>query len=165
MKPLNPAFIKAQIDMLLVQFPELLEDDVLRADTIEGQTDLHEFLRGLEHRRREASAMVNAIGMDIDNLKQRQARFDRRDEAMRGLMFKLLESAELKRLELPEATLSIANGRQKVVIVDESLLPEDCLRIKTEPDKTAIKAKLDGFETVPGACLSNPEPHLTIRVK
>lgn len=40
-----------------------------------------------------------------------------------------------------------------VAITDESAVPVELFRIKTEPDKTAIRELLDTGETVPGACI------------
>lgn len=165
MRPLDPAIVKSQIDSLRAAWPDVFGDDDAWAITVESQTDLHEFLREIERKREDAEALETALKLTMENLRERRERFERREKAMRALMFSAMQWADLTRLEMPEATLSIANGKSKVVIVDEDLLPKECLRIKTEPDKTIIKTMLDNFETVPGACLSNPEPHLVIRTK
>jgi hypothetical protein len=49
--------IHQQIVNLLLQYPELEEDDQLRADMIERETDTLEFLAMLERKRQEAEAM------------------------------------------------------------------------------------------------------------
>jgi hypothetical protein len=74
----------------------------------------------------------------------------------------LMEAAGLKKVERPAATVSIAAGRPKVVITDENELPEDCVRVKREPDKARIAAQLQRGEYVPGASLSNAESVLRI---
>jgi hypothetical protein len=84
---------------------------------------------------------------------------------MRNLMLRLLQAAHLKKLEMPEATLSVRLGVPRVVIVDETEIPDEFCRIKKEPDKTKIKAALSEFKPVPGATLSNAEDGLTVRVK
>lgn len=162
---LDPALIIHHINCLLVQYPELAEDDQLRADMIEGETDLHEFLRETENRRQNATAMAGAIAATIAQLEQRLGRFERREQAMRRLMHKLMEAADLRKAELPEATLSIRNGTPKVIITDETLIPEILCRIKREPDKQRIGQLLKEGSPVQGAELSNAEPNLTIRTK
>lgn len=162
---LDPTILKQQIDGLFVSYPELLEDEILLRDTLEGSTDLIEFLRSLETQRQDAVTLAEAIALNIENLRQRRARFERRDEAIRNLMFRLLQAAHLKKLELPEATLSVRLGVPKVVIVDESEIPDAFCRIKREPDKIKIKAALSEFKPVPGATLSNAEDTLSVRVK
>ena len=158
--------VRLQITNLLVQFPELSEDDVLRADMIEAETEMHEFLRDVETRRREAATMAGAIASNIADLELRQQRFERREKSMRALAYKVLEAAEVtKPIELPEATYSIRKGTPKVIVTDESLLPDNLCRIKREPDKTKIKELLTSGSPVKGAELSNAEPTLSISTK
>ena len=106
-----------------------------------------------------------AIDTLIDNWRQRQSRFDRRDEAIRDLMLKLLQTAHLKKLEIPECTLSVRLGVPKVIIVDEAQIPDEFCRIKREPNRTKIKDELSQFKPVPGATLSNAEDTLAVRIK
>jgi hypothetical protein len=162
---LDPAVIRHQVDGLLAAYPELVEDEVLRLDMIEGSTDLVDFVRRLERSRQEASALTEAIAMNVDALRARAARFERREQAIRDLMFRMLELAHLKKLEMPEATVSVRVGVPKVIVTDEAALPDEFCRIKREPDKGKIKAALADFQAVPGATLSNAEDTLAIRVK
>jgi hypothetical protein len=162
---LDPAVIRHQVDGLLAAYPELVEDEVLRLDMIEGSTDLVDFVRRLERSRQEASALTEAIAMNVDALRARAARFERREQAIRDLMFRMLELAHLKKLEMPEATVSVRVGVPKVIVTDEAALPDEFCRIKREPDKGKIKAALAELKPVPGATLSNAEDVISIRVK
>ena len=165
MKNLDVSTIRAQIDSLIAAHPEIDEDEVLRADMIEGETDLHEFLRDIERKRRNADTFVDALAIEITTLRDRRARFERRDQALRALMFNLLQWAEVKKVELPEATISIRAGQQKVIVEDENAIPDEYCRIIREPDKIKIKAALLEFKSVAGAALSNAEPTLAVRIK
>jgi len=80
-------------------------------------------------------------------------------------MFKLMEMARLPKIELVPATLSIRAGQPRVIVTDEAVLPDNCVRIKREPNKIAIKELLGRGEQIAGAELSNSEPSLTVRVK
>lgn len=162
---IDPALIKHQINNLLVQYPELADDEQLRADMIEGETELHEFLRDLELMRRNTVALIDGLTEAMSIFGLRQKRFEGREQAMRQLMFKLMEIADLKKLELPEATLSIRNGTPKVIVTDEQKLPDNLFRIKREPDKIKIKEFLQTGANLVGAELSNAEPTLSIRTK
>lgn len=157
--------VAAQISQMLLAFPELDEDEVLRADMFEGQTNLHDTLRNMERIRHEAADTQAAIKLYMDEMHARAGRFERREQAMRAIMFKLLQLANLQKVELPEATLSIRAGQYKTIITDEHLLTDEFVRIKREPDKGKIKAALMTGTAVPGALLSNPEPTLAIRTK
>jgi hypothetical protein len=162
---LDPAAIKQQVSNLLTAWPELVEDEILRADMIEGSTDFVEFVRAVERRRQEANTLTEAISMQVDALQSRRTRFERREQALRDLMFAMLQLAHLKRLELPEATISQRIGVPRVIITDETALPDDFVRIVRTPDKAKIKEALNGFVAVPGATLSNAADTISIRVK
>ena len=162
---LDPQIIRQQIERILLIHPELVEDDQLRADMVEGSTEAHDFLREVEKRRREASMLIEACLVTMDDLQQRVERLNRREHAMRQLAFKVMEAADLKKCELPEATLSIRNGTPKVIITDEALLPDILCRIEREPDKTKIKELLAAGNEVRGCILSNAEPTLAIRTR
>jgi hypothetical protein len=165
MKSLDPIFVQRQILELFAGHPELEEDDVLRADMIEGSTDTFEFLRDIVRKIGATQAIASGTADYIGELQERKARLERREYALRQLIFKVMNSADLRKAELAEGTLSIRNGVPKVVIVNEHEIPKEFLRIKTEPDKIRIKAALQAHEDVPGCVLSNAEASLTIYVK
>jgi hypothetical protein len=167
---LDAAIIQQQITALLLLYPELAEDDQLRADMIEGVTELHEFLREIERRRQDATHMAGAIAGNIAELELRQERFTRREKGLRELMRKLMELADLRKIELPEATISMAKGQPKLIgDCDPGVLITSgfggCVRVKHELDRAAIKSELTAGGEVPGFYLSNAEPHITIRTK
>lgn len=164
-RQLDPVFVQKQIADLLLGHPELQEDEVLRADMVEGSTDAFEFLRMVVRKIGLTATTAEATADYIDQLKERKARFERRDYALRQLIFKIMNSAHLRKAELPEATLSIRAGQPKVVIVNEHEIPQEFLRVKIEPDKTKLKAALQAHENVAGAVLSNAEDTLSIYVK
>ena len=153
------------IALLIRDNPELDDDEVLRADMIEGQTNAFEFLSHIVRKIGATQAIAAGTAEYIGELQERKARLERREYALRGLIAKILHFADIKKAELPEATLSIRAGVPKVIIINEHELPKEFLRIKTEPDKTKIRAALMVHENVPGAALSNSEPTLAIHVK
>jgi hypothetical protein len=154
--------IKQQINALILANPELALDEQLRTDMIEGETDAFECMRKLERMRVETQATIQVLSSVIETMENRASRLGRREEAFRKLMYQLLTTADLKKLELPEATLVIRNGVPKVIIINEEQLPEYYIRVKKEPNKKLIGAALKAGDTVLGAMLSNAEPSLTI---
>jgi hypothetical protein len=58
-----------------------------------------------------------------------------------------------------------ANGAKSAEITDEKALPDDCWRIKREPDKALIKARLNRGEDIPGAVLVTAPSSLVITSK
>lgn len=156
---------QARRDMasLLSLHPELEEDDVLRQDMIEGSTNGLDLIDKLIEAEREAKALAEGVKLYLARVQMRLDRFHARQAAIRHYIKIIMEAAKLERAERPAATVSIAAGRPKVVITDETRLPDFCVRIKREPNKEAIaKAFKEGNREIPGATLSNPEPVLRI---
>jgi DNA-directed RNA polymerase specialized sigma subunit len=153
---------RRDLTALLAAHPELEEDDVLHADMIEGNTKAFELLDELIRVERSAKILSEATEAEIERLKIRQGRFESRRAILRKYMMQLMEAANLKKAERPAATVSIAAGRPKVVITDESAIPPVYHRVKTEIDKESIGRTLKALGEVPGATLSNPEPQLRI---
>jgi Gp157 protein len=162
---LDLAFALTQIDALVIAYPELAEDEQFRADMVEGATTTHEVSAKIVDRMQDAEAKVDGISGLITEWTARKARFARRAEAMRVLVFRLMDRAGLRKIELPAATLSIRAGVPRVIITDETALPPDCVRIRTEPDRIAIKERMARGEQIPGAEMSNSEPVLSVRIK
>lgn len=157
--------VQNEITALLLAYPELDEDEVLRMDSIEGQTSAFEFLSKIVRKIGATQALAGGTADYIGELQERKARLERREHALRSLIHKVMNTAEIKKAELAEATLSIRNGQPKVIIINEKEIPQEFLRIKTEPDKTRIKAAMVAGEYVPGTALSNSEPTLAILTK
>jgi hypothetical protein len=162
----NADALRREIERLLLEYPELADDEVLRADMLDGSTDIGDILLSLIHTIQDAAALKEGTQARIDELKTRGERFTMRLEFVRSLIFKIMETAQLKKVELSEATLLIrANPQHLVGELDASTLPDDLCRIKREPDKTKIRAALLEGREVPGFMLSNAPPSLMVKVK
>jgi len=153
-----------EIDNLLASYPELADDEELRADMLEGETDLHNVLTRIVKTRQFAKANADAIKAMMADLDERKARYERKVEAMNSLAQRLIEHAELRKVELPIATISLRNVPPSVVIDDEDALPETCFETKRVLSRTLIKTALQEGD-VPGAHMSNGSTGLTVRVK
>lgn len=162
---LDPNTVRQQITTLLLKYPELQEDDILRADMIEGETETYDLLSQIVRKIGDAQALAEGTKQYIQQLTERKARIERREESLRLLAFNIMQSGEIKKAELPEGTLSIRNGTPKVIITDEKALPDAFLNFVATPSKTTIKEAIGRGESVPGACLSNAEPCLMLKVK
>jgi len=163
MMRLDLKYVQDEITALLLGHPELVEDEVLLANSIEGETKAFEFLSRIVRLIGSTQAIISGTADYIGELQERKARLERREHALRTLIFKVMQTAELTKAELPEATLSIRQGGPKVVIVNEREIPDEYMRVRKEPDKTRIKAALSAHEHVNGCVLSNAEPTLAIR--
>ena len=171
MKPANDNYLAAdvanllaEVDNLLKAYPELAEDDALRADMLEGSTAAFDVLTRLVNIERDADSMSKAVANRISELQARKARAEKRKEAMRVLMLRIMRGAGLSKASLVEATVSVGKGRDSVEILAEDQLPKAFVKVIKTPDKTAIKAALDAGRKVKGAAIKTGEDVLTVRV-
>jgi hypothetical protein len=156
--------IRRQIEELKVLHPELMDDEDAWEMSLESETQLNDFLRALVCKIEDAKALVVGMKDRFEELKARKDRYEHRIDVLRDLAFKLMQSADLPKLELPEATLSIRTVPPSVVITDEEKLPDLACKFERKPDKAKIKELLaSGW--VSGATMSNGSKALTIRIK
>jgi len=125
---------RALAERLKAAFPDL--DEQTLCDTVEGLTNLHERLKRIQHRA-----------------------FTKRELALGAI-----EQAGLKRLELPDFTVSRRQLPPQIVVQDESLIPPDYWEPQpARLQRRKLLADLRGGGRVPGATLDNGG--ITIAVK
>lgn len=156
------AQLSQAIDAILIQFPELAQDELLRADMLEAETDLHDVLAKLVGLSNDAAAMALAIKMRSGDLSERKARYERQEEGLRSLIQTIMERADLPKVTLPEATLSVSYRKPSPLVVDEAALPDEFCKIKRLPDMAKIK---EAGTLPPGCTMSNGKNFLTVRTK
>jgi hypothetical protein len=154
--------LRRTIQLILAHHPELAEDEDFKLDVLEGETDFHEVIHKLLRMAQDNMYLSDAAKSALHDIRERKDRFDRRVEAARSIIKTLMETAEIKKLEFPTATLYVRNTPQSVVVYDEDKIPDEFMRIKREPKLTDIKNALEKHD-VPGASLSNGGTSLTIR--
>ena len=163
---LDPTIISREIDTILALCPELAEDEQLRHDMIDGETEAFTLLSILVRRIGTTKALVASLAAYAKELGERSDRLSARVDAYRSITTKLMGHAKLRKAELPEATLTISPGRRKVLITDESQIPDPMMRQRApEPDKEALQEVLKAGVVMGGVELSNAEDVLTIRTK
>jgi hypothetical protein len=167
MHPTLLARLERDISDLLVIYPELAEDETLRADMLEGSTEIDDILTALVKERIAMDAMAAGIHLAIEEMRERSARFDRKAEAYEGMLRRIMDAAGLKKKVLPIATLSMSKARDKITVTDEGLLPAAYWRIPApQVDKTAINTAIKNGLDVPGVSVDSNQPmQLTIRTK
>jgi len=156
--------IRQSIENLKLTHPELVDDNEAWLASLESQTDFNEVMTEVVRRIEDTKALLIGTKDRFEELSNRKQRFELRVEVLRDLAFKLMEAAELRKMELPEATLSIRSVAPSVIITDEENLPDIACKFERKPDKAKIKELLaSGW--VAGAILSNGTKSLTIRIK
>jgi len=157
--------VRNAVTLLADSYPELMEDGDLRGDMFEGETDLHAIIQRAINERFEAEEMVAGIKAREANLSARKARFMLKSDAMKKLIKSLMDTAQLPKIELPEATCSITKGRERAEVLDVNELPQGYYAVERKADKKAILDALKNGEEIPGAELVTGDSELTIRTK
>ena len=152
-------------EQLMTHYPELVEDEQMLLDTLEGETDIHEILARTVRSIVEDQCLKEALDIRVTQMRDRRERLDRRIHGKRQIVANIMAEVGLKKLLQDDFTVSQSFTRPSVVVMEQDKLPAKFLRVKTitEPDKTAIKLAIESGQSVPGATLSNPQPMLTIR--
>lgn len=159
------ADFKAHWTDLLASFPELDEDEDLRADVLEGETDFHSIAARILRRKLDARVMSSAIKERKQEIAERQARYERQEDGYTALLKSLLIAAGVDKLTLPDATVSITKPRIVVEITDETAIPQGFVEIKRIPKKAEIKKALEAGEIIPGAALGLSDDGIMVRTK
>lgn len=109
--------LAVHLEAIRREFPELADDETLQADTFEGM-GLNDLLARLLDASQDARHIAAAIADRIGELRQRQERFSRKQDAMRALMLRLLTGAGQQRVQLPEGTLSVSKGAERQAVTE-----------------------------------------------
>lgn len=156
---------KARVHALLEAYPELAEDDDLRADMILGETGIDRIASRLVRIIGERKARADGLTGYISELQERKARELRGMEGARDMLKSIMQAGAIDKLPLPEATVSITNPRIKCVIDDLDALPQGYFEVQRKPKTAEIKSELEAGREVPGARLELGEEGIMVRTK
>lgn len=160
------AALLATRQRLLVEDPEIENDERLFADMLEGESgDAMEMLDGVLRAAVQADSMAAAAEARATDLEARRDRYRNRAKVLRGAAFAAMDALGMRKRELPDLTASIAVGRPSVLITEESAIPDQYIRVSRSPDKSALLQALKAGGDVPGVTLNNSLPSLQVRTK
>lgn len=129
----------------------------------EEAPDIEVVLTRIARAKREAAGRAKAAAEWIAELQDRKRRFERQEEEYNRTMFAILSALGLRKFTHGGCTISMHEGQAGVVITDDAALPDQFVRIRKEPDKTAIGCVLREGHEVPGALLSNGTPYIKVK--
>jgi hypothetical protein len=143
-----------------------VDDEKTLADTLEGITDLHEMIAAVIRSALVDEVLQAGLRTRIEQMRQRLTRLAERGLKKRQLALEAMNEAGLKKLEQPDFTASARLGAPPLVVTTERDIPESYM-IPQPPklDRQALTSDLRRGNHVPGACLGNPAPILTVRTK
>lgn len=153
---ISPARLTAAMSaaqQLLASLPD--DDERLRRDTVDGQTDALDLMDWI-------AEQVIADEALVERARERAKRLEQRADKRREIIARMLEALDLREpLQRALYTASLTY-RSKPQVIDADLLPREYFREAVDLIKLG-KALHDG--EVPGATLSNPMPSLTLRTR
>lgn len=163
------AALRAALD---VPVDEAIDDDEIKLDTVEGETDLFEQIDYALEQIALATAHADALAAHIKTMQDRKRRYQDRIGAIRTALAVTMEVIEEKKLERPTATISLPKARTGLEIdpTHEHEIPDEFIEvIQPEPivnilDKAIILALKDGRE-IKGCQLVELPRSVTIRSK
>lgn len=150
---------------VLALCPGLEIDEQLKLSMLEGETELNEIVSALLAENEDDEAVIEGCKRQIESRRERMARMDARIEARRNAILSLMNAAELHKLPLPEATISVRSLGSRPKVTDEDALPDDFCKFVRKPDMAAISEAVERREAVPGVTMTNGGQSLSVRRK
>lgn len=142
------------------------DDERLRHDMVEGETDLLEAIDAALAEIDECDVRITGCKAKEAEFKDRRTLAERRKERLRGLIEQALVVAEISTVKRPTATIIVKDVPPTYLITDESLIPA---RFWKQPDPVLDRASLkEAFgegEDIPGVTATNGTTSLAIRRK
>lgn len=142
------------------------DDEEMATDAVEGETNLIEAISAGVDRIAELNGHCEVLETRQKELGERRSRFEDQAERIKTAILVAMGQGELRKLELPQATLSLRAVAPKAEITDEAAIPSKFWKAQDPKlDKKAVLDALKAKETIPGASLSNGGETISIRVK
>lgn len=138
-----------EIDEAILECVDLETGEIIDAERLDAlQMERDKKIENVALWQKECIAEADAIAAEIRKLQARKASAERKAENLKSYLLMALDGQKFK-----TSRVSISYRRSQAVVVDnEDQLNPKYLRVKTEPDKTAIKDALKAGE-VAGAHL------------
>lgn len=141
-------------------------DEQLFHDMMQGESPVDQVAQRIWEQVARDTEILAGITVRKANLDERKARIENRVDAGKAAIGEVLRRAKLKKLELPEVTLSVRDGNPKLEIVDKNAVPSEFQRASYSPDKTAINAAFADKAELPNWLVRTPAKDIvTGRVK
>lgn len=147
----------AEVARIAEQLAVLCDDDErLFADMIEGETDLYKIVGRLHGQIASDTELLTGITTRQAELSERKRRLSDRVTATKCAIGQFLRAAKLAKIELPEATYSVRDGKPKLEVVSEDAVPEQFCTLIRKPVKAAINEAFADADDLPNWLVREP---------
>jgi hypothetical protein len=141
-------------------------DEQTFADTIEGlgiEDDFKSKALNVSSYFQSQEAECEAMRTAERRIAERRKSKERHVERLKNYLLSNMLKVGITAIECPEFVVKVVKCPVSVEIIDELLLPDGLMRIKKEPDKTAIKEWLLYSGELNGAVLVKDKMRLQIK--
>jgi hypothetical protein len=149
--------IRSIRERLLAECPDLLDDPKTWLDTLDGESDAIDVIRGLIRASIDADLLAEATRKRQAEIAARAERAERRKQALRSAARALMDLAAITHLAEADFGARIQAGQSHLADLDLDALPADYVDIEVtvtrRPLKDRILADLKAGQTIPGARL------------
>lgn len=147
----------SEVARIAEQLAVLCDDDErLFADMIEGETDLYKIVGRLHGQIASDTELLTGISTRQAELAERKRRLSDRVTATKCAIGQFLRAAKLAKIELPEATYSVRDGKPKLEVVSEDAVPEQFCTLIRKPVKAAINEAFADADDLPNWLVREP---------
>lgn len=154
---------------LITLVAEQLDDhkDDLEAfwDTLDGETDILDFVGVLLERLLETESQMDAIDLLINKYITRKSGLAKRKDDIKNSLHKVMKWTGQKKIPHAIATISERKGVDVINIINVKDIPSQLCKVTVTPDKTEIKKQLQAGVKIDGAELVQTSETISIRMK
>lgn len=141
-------------------------DERLFHDMLLGETNIDRIVLRIHEQVARDEEMLAGIKERKAALADRQKRIELRRDNGKAFIGKALRIARLPKIELPEVTYSVRDGKPSLKVVDPNAVPDELTRFKREPDKAAINEIYADARDLPNWIVREPATDIvTARTK
>lgn len=135
-------------------------------DTLDGMEGMfNDKAVSVVHVLLNADADIAALDSELTRLSTRKKHIQNAQDRLKEYLRLNMEAAGITKITSPLFTITLAAGRDVACVSDESVLPDEYVRVKTTiaPDKIAILAALKSGSDIPGAHIEKSKTSVRIK--
>lgn len=134
-------------------------------DTLDGETDILDFVGIILEKLMETESQIEAIDLLIHKYLARKSGLAKRKDDLKNSLHKIMKWTGQKKIPHAIATVSIRKGVKIANIINGELIPSQLCKVTVTPDKTEIKKQLQAGVKIDGAELVQTSETISIRMK
>jgi len=131
-------------------------DERLFADMMLGETNVDSIILRIHEQVARDDEMLTGIAERQKAIAARKERITARRDGAKALIGKVLRIARLPKLELPEVTYSVRDGKPRLEVTTPLAVPEEYCAVKLVPDKAKINDAFADAESLPNWLVREP---------